>query len=222
MAKRTAKTSSIKTTKAKTTTSSSAASIKAAKTAKATTKKVTAEKKVAKKKVTTKKVVAKKTTKTAKKVAKRTAAAPSASNGRVRKPLKSTPLSDKDLDFFHQLLLDKRHELTGDLDHMEAEVLKRNRQDASGDLSSMPIHMADVGTDNYEQEFTLGLLQGEQQLLADIDASLDRIKHRQYGICMGTGKAITKARLKAKPWAEYCIEYARLLEKGLAPPPIDP
>ena len=79
----------------------------------------------------------------------------------------------------------------------------------------MPIHMADIGTDNYEQEFALGLMDEEKKLLEEIDAALSRIEDGSYGICEATGKAISKARLKAKPWARYCVEHARKLEQGL-------
>ena len=140
--------------------------------------------------------------------AKATAAKPAPAKAKVRR------LPDKDLQTFRRLLLEKRAELVGDVNGMQDEVLRKNRQTAAGDLSSMPIHMADLGTDNYEQEFTLGLLASERQLLRDIDEALERIESRTYGVCLGTGKPITKARLKAKPWARYCIEYARLLEKG--------
>jgi len=145
----------------------------------------------------------------------KTASAKPAASAKVRR------LSDKDRQMFRRLLLEKRAELVGDVSGMQEEVLRKNRQAAAGDLSSMPIHMADLGTDNYEQEFTLGLLAGEKQLLRDIDEALERIDSRTYGMCLGTGKAITKARLKAKPWARYCIEYARLLEKGQVRPPND-
>ncbi len=98
---------------------------------------------------------------------------------------------------------------------IEGEALKKSRLDATGDLSSMPIHMADLGTDNYEQEFALGLMDGERKLLREIDYALERISNRTYGICTGTGQPIPKARLEAQPWARYCIEYARKLEQGL-------
>jgi len=98
---------------------------------------------------------------------------------------------------------------------MEDETLKKSRLDATGDLSSMPIHMADIGTDNYEQEFALGLMDSERKLLHEIDDALQRIEQGTYGICEGTGKPIPKARLKAQPWARYCVEYARILEQGL-------
>ena len=53
------------------------------------------------------------------------------------------------------------------------------------------------------------------QMLGEIDDALRRIVNKTYGICEGTGKPIKKARLEAKPWARYCVEYARMLEQGL-------
>jgi RNA polymerase-binding protein DksA len=111
--------------------------------------------------------------------------------------------------------LAKRREIVNNVSEMEGEALKQSRLDASGDLSSMPIHMADIGTDNYEQEFALGLMDSERKLLNEIDGALQRIEEKTYGICEGTGKPIRKARLQAQPWARYCVEYARQLEQGL-------
>jgi len=120
---------------------------------------------------------------------------------------------------FKELLLQKRREILKNVTEFEDEALRKSRLDASGDLSSMPIHMADLGTDNYEQEFALGLMDSERKLLREIDLALGRIENKTYGICEGTGKPIPKARLEAQPWARYCVEYARLLEQGLATEP---
>jgi RNA polymerase-binding protein DksA len=129
-------------------------------------------------------------------------------------PKSSSYLSKKDLAQFRELLLTKRAQLVGDVSTLQAEALSKNRQDAAGDLSSMPIHMADLGTDNYEKEFTLGLIEGERALLRDIDDALLRIEAETYGICEATGKPIGKARLRARPWAKYCYEYMLAHEKG--------
>src|SRR5882672_3859591 len=91
------------------------------------------------------------------------------------------------------------------------------RSASSSNLSNLPIHMADMGTDNYEQEFTLGLVEKDRQLLREINVALGKIRDGTYGICEGTGKPITKARLEAKPWAKYSIEYARKLESRILP-----
>lgn len=129
---------------------------------------------------------------------------------------KKSHLSPADIKHFEQMLLEKRREILKNVSEIEDEALKKSRLDASGDLSSMPIHMADLGTDNYEQEFVLGLMDSERQLLKEMDDALARIEKGAYGTCEGTGKRIPKARLEASPWARYCVEYARMLEQGLA------
>ncbi len=128
---------------------------------------------------------------------------------------KEKRLTTDDIKHFKKMLLEKRSEILRNVNEFEDEALKKSRLDAAGDLSSMPIHMADIGTDNYEQEFALGLMDSERKLLKEIDDALERIEQKAYGICEGTGKKIPKARLKAKPWARYCVEYAEMLEKGL-------
>ena len=123
-------------------------------------------------------------------------------------------LTAKDLEFFQDILLVKRRQLLGDVNEMEDEALKQSRLDASGDLSSMPIHMADLGSDNYSQELALGLMDTERKLLRQIDEALERITEGTYGICLATGKPIVRARLEAKPWARYGVEHARKLEES--------
>ena len=80
----------------------------------------------------------------------------------------------------------------------------------------MPIHMADIGSDNYEQEFSLGLMDSERKIVREIIAALKRIEEGTYGICEGTGQPIPKARLEGIPWTPYCVQYAEMVEKGLA------
>jgi RNA polymerase-binding transcription factor DksA len=125
-------------------------------------------------------------------------------------PIKSikTKLSRKELNHYRDLLILKRRELVGDLRAMENEALRSG----GGNLSHMPIHMADIGTDTYDQDFMLGLAANERDQLREIDAALQRIEDRTYGVCQLTGKPIPKARLDAKPWAKYTIEAARKME----------
>ncbi len=129
---------------------------------------------------------------------------------KTRKPVK-TKLNKKDLDHYRSLLLAKRSELVGDLKAMEAQALKSN----GGQLSHMPIHMADVGTDTFDQDFILGMAENERLRLREIDAALKRIEDKTYGVCQMTEKVIPKTRLNAKPWARYTIDAALLIERGL-------
>ncbi len=130
-----------------------------------------------------------------------------------RKPIQ-TQLNAEELEHFRQLLLEKLQEILGDVDWIENEALRKSRLDSMGNLSTMPIHMADLGTDNYEQEFSLDLMDSERKIVQEILEALNRISIGTYGICEGTGQPIPKARLEANPWARYCVEYASLIEQG--------
>ena len=126
------------------------------------------------------------------------------------------PLTPEEIASYRDNLLEIRRELLGDMGKMENDAFDKN---SNGELSSMPVHMADIGTDNYEQEFTLGLLDSERKMLKEVDHALEKIAEGTYGICEGTGKAIGRARLNAKPYARYSVEFRTLLEKGLVEEP---
>lgn len=203
---------------------------KATKTVKAKTTKKVKVKAVKKAAVKSRKTVraaasSKKAAPRAKVTAKR--AAPRATKAKPARSAASSPpsggnrrhrqLSGADVEQFHHMLLEKRAQILGDVSTLSNEALDQNRSDASGDLSSMPIHMADLGSDNYELEFTLGLIEGERAILREIDEALERVRDNTYGACLATGQPIGKARLRAKPWAKYCYEYTLAQERGQNP-----
>ena len=129
--------------------------------------------------------------------------------------LPKTKLTRKQLREFEKMLLDKRRELVGDMENLAHEALSGT--EVAGGRSSAPFHMADAGSDNWEQEFTFGLIETERSLVQEIDEALQRIENRTYGVCLATHRPIDVARLRAKPWAKYCIEYARLRELRRVP-----
>ena len=75
-----------------------------------------------------------------------------------------------------------RARLRGDVSTMADAALRKTRSESSGDLSSMPIHMADIGSDAYEQEFTLSLMATEEETLELVEQALDRIRGRQAAV----------------------------------------
>lgn len=129
-----------------------------------------------------------------------------------RRSFPKTPLTAKQLRDFRAQLLELRAQIVGDVNAQFA----RRGENGSGEQSSMPVHMADLGSDNWEHEFNLGLLANEQERLREIDDALRRIEDKTFGICLATHNPIGLARLQAKPWAKYCIEYARAREEGRA------
>lgn len=119
-------------------------------------------------------------------------------------------LTARDLRTFRDLLLAKRRAILGDMGGLQAELSQADGRDHSG----APDDLADFGSDCHAQEVTAGLLSSERTLLVEIAEALERIDEGTYGICLGTGQPIGKNRLKARPWAKYCIEYARQVERG--------
>jgi len=120
----------------------------------------------------------------------------------------------EELESFRRTLVGLRARLRGDLDQMTDEALRANGRDASGNLSNLPLHMADVGTENYDQEFTLGLIENEQETLEQIHEALARVDAGTFGRCTECGGQIAKPRLQALPYTPYCIDCARRLETG--------
>ncbi|MHC4759940.1 MAG: TraR/DksA family transcriptional regulator [Planctomycetota bacterium] len=105
----------------------------------------------------------------------------------------TSKLSKKQLDYYRQLLVEKMYEILGDVSALEETLFQ-----GSGELSKMPVHLADVGTDSYEQEFNLGLVAEERKTLLDIQHALDRIDDGSI------------------PWTRYSLEYAKMIESGKA------
>jgi len=118
-------------------------------------------------------------------------------------------MKSEELSQFKKLLLSLRERLVGKVDFMQGEALKKSRQDASGDLSNVPIHMADVGTDNYERDIMIELIQNGEEGVRNIDTALEKIEDGTFGVCELCAKKINKERLKAVPYAKLCIDCQR-------------
>ena len=123
-------------------------------------------------------------------------------------------MTKPELQTFRDRLLALRNRLNGDVHHLADEALKARGGEASGSLSNAPLHMADLGTDNFEQEFTLSLLQNQEQALDEIRDALGRIDGGTFGQCEECHQPIPKARLQALPYTRHCVECARKLQQS--------
>jgi RNA polymerase-binding transcription factor DksA len=124
-------------------------------------------------------------------------------------PMVKTNLSAEQLEEFKQLLLKKRQQLVGDITGMENEALRAG----SGSLSNMPSHLAEQGSEAYDQSLSLNLAAADRKLLREIDDALKRIEEGTYGICELSLKPIKIERLRELPWARHSMEAARELER---------
>lgn len=119
----------------------------------------------------------------------------------------------KDLMVFKKMVLKRKEEVLDDIKHISDDTLKKSQKEASGDISGYTYHMADVATDNYDREFSLGLASNERKFIYELDDALKRIEEGTFGICEECKSIIAKGRLKAVPYARLCVKCQEKKEK---------
>jgi len=122
-------------------------------------------------------------------------------------------MNSTELKNYKKQLLALQERLGGDVSHLTDEAFNKQGDETGGNLSHMPIHMADLGTDNFEQENTLNLLANEEQMLKEIAAALERIDNGKFGKCEECRSEIAKPRLKELPYTRFCVECARKMDQ---------
>jgi RNA polymerase-binding protein DksA len=114
-------------------------------------------------------------------------------------------MDKKTREKYKKTLLEEREKILAQITSLSEETLSSSQRESSGDLSGYSMHMADVGTDNFQRELALGLVSNEQQVLYRIEEALRRIEDGTYGKCQRCGDEIKETRLKALPFATLCI-----------------
>ena len=120
-------------------------------------------------------------------------------------------LEQKKLDGYKKILLDLKDSLVKDIKNMSKNPVREDGE--SGDVSGHVLHIADVATDMYDREFSLGLASNEREVLYKIETALKKIQDKSFGICIECKKTIPAARLKAIPYTETCLKCQEKLEK---------
>lgn len=115
---------------------------------------------------------------------------------------------------FEELLRRRRQALLGDVQGLEDGA--RYRGGGSGELSSLPVHLADLASDSFERDFSFERAEGVSQEIQEIDEALERIRDRTFGICEGCQAEIPLERLRAIPYARLCVTCKREEEERAA------
>ena len=116
-----------------------------------------------------------------------------------------------DLDEARQRLSDERERLNQVKDEMQSA--SENERDSTSELSSMDQHQADAGTELFDRERDLGILEAVEGELAEVERALTRIDEGTYGVCEACGKQIADERLEAQPYARLCVEDQQQAER---------
>jgi DnaK suppressor protein len=121
-------------------------------------------------------------------------------------------MTHEEQDSYRQHLLEKAAQLRNDETGVVGDALRQAGGEASGNLSNVPMHLADFGTDAFEQEMSASLLANARQLRAEIAAALDRMDQGTFGQCQECSRDIGKGRLQAVPYTRYCVDCAQIAE----------
>jgi len=98
-------------------------------------------------------------------------------------------------------LLALRARLQGDMTQMEDNALNKDQSSST----TIPADMAELGSENFDQELTLSLLGSEENALDQIEAAIKRVEEGSCGRCERCSVKIPQARLQALPYAAQCV-----------------
>jgi len=120
-------------------------------------------------------------------------------------------LTKAELKEYKNILLNLRARVSGDVSSLKDAALSDQGMGAAN--SAIPSHIADAGSDAFDQDNTLRLMDNEFIALNLIDEAIDRVNGGTFGFCTHCGGKISKMRLQVLPYTPYCIKCANELEE---------
>jgi DnaK suppressor protein len=82
-----------------------------------------------------------------------------------------------------------------------------------GELADYDQHPADVGTEVFEHEKNVSILERVEAQLREVEVAFERLEKGTYGICEACGRPIEPARLEERPFARFCLEDQQRVER---------
>lgn len=95
-----------------------------------------------------------------------------------------------------------------DDDNLDTE----SEQENLAELSSLDQHQADIGTETFEREKDISIIEQVEAELADVERAMRRLEDGTYGTCEACGRPIDEARLEAQPAARLCLADQQVAE----------
>lgn len=115
-------------------------------------------------------------------------------------------MDKKNKKYYTELLNKEKERIYANLGYLKEGIDKGER--------GIPTHIADHGTDEFEKGLDIDISDAERKILNRIDSALEKLRNNEYGNCEACGKKISQSRLKALPYAEYCIKCQNEKEKN--------
>ena len=125
------------------------------------------------------------------------------------------PLTAKRLEEYRATLLELRHRVLGNVEHVVEAI--NDDSNSLANLSSTPVHLADIAQPGVAAD--VEVLDSQNEMLRNIDAALARIGEGTYGTCDDCGKEIPAERLQALPFSTRCASCAQMNQPNARPRP---
>ena len=131
-----------------------------------------------------------------------------------------TPWPQNDLRHFERRLVEERERAVAESGRM-SDANRTSLEDATGELTTQRLHMADIGTETFEQEQNMMFASREGQLVQQIDDALRRLYKtpEAFGMCTDCGQRIARERLDAIPHVATCVQCKQTWEGSSADRP---
>lgn len=130
----------------------------------------------------------------------------------VERNMTKGKLDKKTVAKYQAKLQELKEKIANDIKQIAEHASPSERSD-SGDVSGHVMHLADVATDMYDREFSMGLASNDRELLVKIEKALKRIEGGTFGLCEECGCSISAARLEAIPYVSHCLKCQEKNEK---------
>lgn len=113
-------------------------------------------------------------------------------------------MTEKRMKQFRRVLEAMDGRLQGDIESLEEGARAGLGGEAGGNLSNAPMHLADLGTEQYMQELNATLFENEEFIRGEVREAIGRFDRGTFGLCTRCGQAIPEERLEVLPYTRYC------------------
>ncbi|MBL9094587.1 MAG: TraR/DksA C4-type zinc finger protein [Planctomycetaceae bacterium] len=123
-------------------------------------------------------------------------------------------MNTNELNHYREVLQNLTARLRPEVSAMTERAQTPSGGQAGGELTNAPMHLADMGTEEYLHGINSVLLENEEYIINEARAALERMDSDLYGTCEFCGTEIPAARLEAMPYARYCVTCAAAQQAG--------
>jgi len=120
-------------------------------------------------------------------------------------------MDEKLLEEFKQALLQAKKEILQTINE------RHNAENSLREPKDIPTDFGDKATEESDRGLFFDLTQRDTATLQQIEEALEKIKEGTYGICENCGEEINHLRLRAMPFAKYCVKCQEEQEKNKPP-----